>query len=85
MTLNSPFDLKSIFVVDLAGTPEIFSFVAIIVVGWVIGKFKFDNTEALVTFALFTVIMSAYLPALYVIVNLLVGIIVYYQLSKMSR
>lgn len=85
MTLTSPLDLEQIFVVDLAGTPEIFSFLAVILVGWFIGKMKFDNTEALATFALFGVIMSIYLQGLYVIIILLVGMIVYYQLAKMSR
>lgn len=85
MTLNSPLDLEQIFVVDLAGNPEIFSFLALILVGFLVGKFKFDNTEALAAFVLFGVIMSLYLPGIYVIINLLVGIVVYYQLAKMSR
>ena len=85
MTLNSPLDLKQILLVDLAGSTEIFTFVSIILIGFVLAKLKFDNTEALASFALFTVIMSLYLPGLYVIVNLVVGIVVYYQLAKMSR
>lgn len=85
MALHSPLDLEQIFVVDLAGTPEIFSFLAIILIGSVIGKFKFDNTETLALFVLFGVIMSAYLPALYVIINLFVGIFVANAVSKITR
>ena len=85
MTLNSPLDLVNVFVVDLAGTPEIFSFVALLLVGFFMGKMNFDNTETLAGFALFGIIMSTYLGGLYVIINLIAGILVYYQLSKMAK
>lgn len=85
MALHSPLDLERIFVVDFAGTPEIFTFVSIIIIGWIIGKFKFDNTETLALFALFGIIMASYLPAIYVLINLFVGIFVAYSISKMTR
>ena len=85
MTLNSPLDLVKVFIVDVAGTPEIFSFVALVFVGMIMGKMNFNNTEALIFFALFGVIMSSYLTGLYVMINLIVGLIIYYQIAKVAK
>lgn len=85
MTLNSPLDLLQIFLVDFAGSTEIFSFISLILIGVFVGKFRFSNTEALSIFALFGIIMSAYLPGIFVLINLIGGIAIYYQLSKVSR
>ncbi len=85
MALTSPLDLEQILITDLAGGTEIFSFVAMVMLGWTVGKFKFSNTESLVVFTLFTVIMAAYLPAIYVLVNLFVGIFVAYAISKITK
>lgn len=85
MALNSPLDLEQIFVVDLAGTPEIFSFIAIVMLGFIIGKFRFSNMESTALFVLFTVIMAVYLPAIYVLVNLFVGIFVAVAISKIAK
>lgn len=85
MVLNQPLDLVKVFIVDLAGTPEIFSFVAMILFAFIAAKFNFPNKITLALFALFTVIMSAYLSGLFIIVNIIIGLVVYYNLSKMGK
>ena len=85
MALIGPFDLRRIFVVDLAGTPEIFSFVAILLISFAMGKFGFTGKLALPLFALFVVIMAAYLRPLYVLVILIAGIVTYFAVSRMVK
>lgn len=85
MSLNSPLDLKQIFMIDLAGSIEIFSFLAMVFVGIAIAKLGFNEKEAMVSFVLFGILMSTYLQGLYLIIILITGLVVYYQLAKMSK
>ena len=83
--LHSPFDLEQILVVDLAGSAEIFSFIVVLIVSFMMAKFNLSNKIAMVLFVLFTVIMSAYLSGLYVLVIILGGVVTFYSLSKFGR
>lgn len=85
MALISPLDLEQIFAVDFAGTPEVFTFVSIILIGYLMGKMKLGNTETLIGFALFGIIMSTYLAGLYVLIILLAGFVIYYSISKITK
>lgn len=80
-----PLDLEKIFVVDFAGSQEIFTFAAILLVSIAFSKFGLPNKIALPLFALFGVIMSQYIGGLYVLVILFAGIVTYYSLSKIVR
>ena len=83
--LISPLDLQRIFVVDVAGSIEVFSFLAILLISFVMGKYNFSNRISLVLFALFGTIMAAYMPGIYVLIILLAGFATFYAISKMSR
>lgn len=85
MSLIAPFDLETIFVTVLAGTPLIFSFLAIILVAYLAAYFKMPNSVALFFLALFGVIMATYLEGLYILLILLVGLISFYSISKLIR
>jgi ABC-type maltose transport system permease subunit len=85
MSLISPLDLERIFVVDVAGTPEIFSFFAMLLVAFALSRFNFPNKINLVLFALFTVIMATYMAGFYVLVILIGGIVTFYSLSKIAK
>ena len=85
MSLISPFDLERIYVVDVAGTPEVFSFVAILILSFIMGRYNFGNKISLSLFALFFVIMAAYLQNLYVLVIIVAGLTVFYAVSKFGR
>lgn len=82
--LYSPLDLKNILIVDLAGGLEIFSFLMVILFAFIAARFKFDNKISLSLFALFVVIMSSYLQGLFILVNIIGGLIVYYAVSKIT-
>lgn len=85
MSVIQPLDLEQIFITNLAGNPEIFSFVAIIFVGIACAYFRFSNRNALAIFALFTIIMATYMQGIYVLVILLTGISSYYALSRIAK
>lgn len=85
MTLNSPLDLEKVFVVDLAGNPEIFSFISIILFAFVAAKFNFDNKITMSLFALFTVIMSIYVKGLFIAVVIITGFVIGNYLSKLFK
>lgn len=84
-SLHSPFDLEQILVTDVAGSLEIFSFLAILLVAFVMSRFNFPNKVSLSLFALFGVIMASYLSGIYVLIILLAGITTFYSLSKIGR
>jgi hypothetical protein len=85
MSLIEPFNLERILVVDLAGNPEVFSFVAIFLLSIVMGKYNFGNKIALSLFALFTIILSAWLQNIYVLVIIVTGLTTFYAVSKFAN
>lgn len=85
MPLRSPLDLEYHLVTVLAGNPEIFCFVAILLISFLMSVFKLGNKLALVMFVIFAIIMSQYIGGIYVLVITLVGFVVFYSLSKMSK
>lgn len=85
MALTSPLDLEQIFVVDVAGNAEIFTFIATLLVFFILSKFNFPSKVSLSIFALFAVIMAAFLPSIYVIVILVAGITTFYAWTKMVK
>lgn len=82
MGLLGPLDLRSIFVVNFAGSVEIFSFMAIIFVGVLCGYFNIGNKIAMVLFGLFAVIMASYLPGIYVLVMIITSFATFYSIKK---
>ncbi len=85
MTLNSPLNLKQIFVVDLAGNVEIFAFVSIIFFAFIAGYFKFDNKITLSLFFLYGLILSSFLPDIFLLMILIAGVIIFFSLSKIIK
>ena len=85
MAIIQPFDFESIFVTTLSGTPEIFSFLAIIFIFAIAAYFKMSNSIALVMFGLFGVIMAQYIGAFYVLIILIGGLGIFYGISKIVK
>lgn len=83
--LIQPLDLEKIFVVILAGTPEIFTFLAVIFISGLAAYFRMQNKVAMIMFALFGVIMASYIGGLYVLIILIGGIITFSAVSKIFK
>jgi hypothetical protein len=85
MAILEPLDLEQILITNLSGTPEIFSFIAVILVSIACAYFRLSNAHSIIMIALLGVIMSSYLPGLYVIIILFGGISIFYAISKIAR
>lgn len=85
MALVAPLDLEQHFVVTAAGSSEIFTFLAMLLVSYAFGRLNLPNKIALPIFALFTVLMATYIPGLYVLIILVSGLTTFFALSKMTR
>jgi len=83
--LIKPFDFLNIILVDVAGSLEIFSFLMIILISFIMSKFNIPDKIAMILFVLFAVIMSAFMQGIYVLVIIISGIVIFYNLSKMSK
>lgn len=82
LSLHEPLDLERIIITNFAGSPEIFSFVALILVGVACAYFGMSGRIALVMFGIFTVIMMLYLSWLYVLVIIIAAIAVFYSVKN---
>lgn len=85
MSLYSPLDLKNILIVDVAGTPEVFSFFSMLMVAFLLSKFSFPNRINLALFGLFGVLMATYMQGIYVLIILFAGLATYTGFSKFGR
>lgn len=85
MPFIQPLDLITIFVLVLAGSPAIFTFLAIILIAVLAAYFRMPDKIALSMFALFGIIMATYLEGLYILLILLVGLFSYFGISKLIR
>lgn len=81
----APLDFEQIFVITLAGSPEIFSFLMIILIFSLAAYFRMPNEIALMLFGLFGVIMASYLGAIYILIILIGGLAVFYGISKIIK
>lgn len=83
--LISPLDFEQLFIVNLAGSTEIFSFIAVLLVAFAMSKFRLTSRLALPLFAVFGVIMATYLEGIYILIILLGGLVTFYALSKLAK
>ena len=82
MSLIAPLDLEHILLYDLAGSLEIAGFIGIILISFICAKFNLSNKLSLVFLGLFTVIMAAIVPPLYVLAIIITGLVSYFSLVK---
>lgn len=85
MAIIPPFDLEQILVVNVAGSAEIFTFLAVILLSYAMARYDFPDKITLVMFGLFAIIMALYLPSLYIIVILIGGITTFYHVARLMK
>ena len=83
MTVIDPFDFERIFVSILSGSPDIFTFLFIVLVSGLGAYFKMDDKIMMIMYLIFGIVMSTYIGAIYVLIILIVGIITFYSIGKM--
>lgn len=83
MTVIDPFDFERIFVVILAGSPAIFTTLAIVLVSGLAAYFKMDSRIMMVMYLLFAVVMTSYIgQAFYILIIIIIGLVTFYSLTR---
>jgi len=85
MAFINPMDFEQIFVNILSGSPEIFGFLAVIVIASACAFFRMPNYIALTMLILFGVFLNVYLGGLYVVGMILAGTIIFYMIAKIMK
>ena len=82
MEFIEPFNLERIFIVDLAGSLEIFTFVFMIVFAYIMAKYNFSGNVTLILFVIFSVLTASYIGGIYALAITFSGIIIYWMFTK---
>jgi len=85
MTFHLPLDLEYWLVTTIAGSPEIFTALMLIVIAGLAAYFRMPNSITLIMIALFAVIMGFYTGQLLFIVILILGIVLGWLLSRVVK
>ena len=80
-----PLDLKYIFVNVLAGSMEIFMFLAMIFIAMIAGYFRMMSSTMIVLYILFAILMGQFMSGIYLLVVLIGGLVSFYLLSKIIK
>lgn len=80
---QDPLALQHWIVVVLAGNVEIFTFLSFVFISGIAAFFRMSNRIALIMFALFALLMSAYLPGIYALTVLISGIVTFSLIRKL--
>lgn len=85
MSLYSPLDIDSIFLVDFAGDLNIFVYLAFFILAFSIGKFNLPSKIVYPVFALFAIVMASVTQTFYVLVIILAGMSVFYSIGRIGK
>ena len=83
MAVIDPFDFHRIFVSILAGSPDVFTFILIMLVSGLGAYFRMDSKVMMIIYLVAGIVMSTYIGAIYVLIILIVGIITFYSVARM--
>ena len=82
MTFVEPLDLQRILINNLAGSVEIFMFIAFIAIGAMTAMMKIPRSITLALFGLFAVILADFFPAIYLLTVVIAGMIATNAMAK---
>jgi len=82
MAFTEVLNLEKILVSYLAGSMEVFFFLAIIAITWIAAKYRMPNAILAVLLGLFVVLMTNYFSMMYMLVIILAALFMYFALAK---
>jgi len=85
MTWIEPLNLEYWTINVLAGSVEIWTFLAFIFISGLAAYFRMNNIVFLMMVALFGVMMSIYISGLYIFILILTCLAVFYSISKIVK
>lgn len=80
-----PLNLECMFLNVLAGSAEVFTFLAMVFIAAMAARFRMRVSVALAMFVLFAVMFSQFLPGVYLIIVLLSGIIIFFAVGRIVK
>jgi len=79
----SPFDIKTIVLDLFLGHPSILAFAAVILISFLSAKFGMSNKNFLLVLMVSSIILAGYMgEAIYIIILVLLGFIIFKSLSR---
>ncbi len=75
MTFFEPLDLQGILINSLAGSTEIFMFLAFVTIGGMASVLRIPRGATIILLALFAVIFADFFPAIYLLVVVIAGML----------
>ena len=86
MTYISPFDVKTVLLDTFLGHPSIIAFAAIILISFASAKFNMSNKNFMLILMISSVILSGYIgEAIYIIILLILGFVIFKSLSRLFQ
>ncbi len=82
MTFVEPLDLQRILINNLAGSVEIFMFIAFITIGATTAMLKIPRLVTMVLLGLFAVMFADFFPAIYLLTVVIAGMVAANATSK---
>lgn len=82
MVFYEPLDLESILINSLAGSLEIFTFIAFIAIGIITTMLRIPKLISMALLALFAVILGDYFPPIYLLIVVIAGLVAANATSK---
>ena len=77
-----PLNMRCNLLNRFAGTPDIFFFIAFIVIAMMCAKFKMRTGPSLIILGIFGLLFSAFIPWIVVLIMFIGGMIIFVGLSK---
>lgn len=85
MTFHLPWDLSYWFITVFAGSAVLFMAFMIIAIAALAAYFRMPNTITMVMIALFTIIMGAWTGEFLFIVVIIIGLLMYWMMSRVVK
>ena len=82
MTFVEPLDLERILINNLAGSVEIFMFIAFVAIGAMTAMMRIPKSITMVLLGLFAVMFADFFPAIYLLTIVLAGMIAANAMAK---
>jgi len=80
-----PLNLECILVNTLAGSMEIFVFLALIFIAMVGARFRMINMTLLIMFGLFGVLMAQYMSGIYFLTIMIAGLVIAFGIGRIIK
>lgn len=85
MAFIQPLDLQNLLVTTFAGSWVIFTFLAVIFIAAVAARFRMNNATFGIMLFLFSVLMAAWIPSIYIIGTIIASAIFAFIVVKLIK